>query len=83
MKMLTLLGLLAILAPQGAAPPKPAGCAPRDNVQFVCGLVGPEDLVDVPSSNWIIASGDAAPGAITLVDNVRDRASRRCTRRRP
>ena len=68
MKMLTLLGLLAFLAPQGALPPKPTGCAPRDKVQFVCGLVGPEDLVEVPNSNWIIASGDAAPGAITLVD---------------
>src|SRR4029079_13055586 len=68
MKMLTLIGLFALLAPQGAAPAQPAGCAPRGNVQFVCGLVGPEDLVEVPNSNWIIASGDAAPGAITLVD---------------
>ena len=41
MKMLTLIGLLALLAPQGAAPAQPAGCAPRDNIQFVCGLVGP------------------------------------------
>jgi hypothetical protein len=73
MKTLTLLGLLALAAPQGAAPAKSAGCAPRDNIQFVCGFVGPEDLVEVPNSNWIIASGDAAPGAITLV-NVRDRS---------
>jgi hypothetical protein len=73
MKMLTLLGLLALAAPQGAAPAKSAGCAPRDTMQFVCGFVGPEDLVEVPNSNWIIASGDAAPGAITLV-NVRDRS---------
>ena len=68
MKMLTLIGLLALLPSQGAAPAQPAGCAPRGNVQFVCGLVGPEDLVEVPNSNWIIASGDAAPGAISLVD---------------
>ena len=73
MKMLMLLGLLALAAPQGAAPAKSAGCASRDNVQFVCGFVGPEDLVEVPNSNWIIASGDAAPGAITLV-NVRTRS---------
>jgi hypothetical protein len=73
MRLFTLLGLLALAAPQGATPAQPAGCAPRDNVQFVCGLVGPEDLVEVPNSNWVIASGDAAPGAISLVDK-RDRS---------
>jgi hypothetical protein len=73
MKMLSLLAVLGLAAPQGAAPAKTTGCAPRENVQFVCGLSGPEDLVEVPGSNWIIAGGDAAPGAITLV-NVRDRS---------
>jgi len=73
MKTLTLLGVLALAAPQGTAPAKSAGCAPREKVQFVCGLTGPEDLVEVPNSNWVIASGDAAPGAISLV-NVRDRS---------
>ena len=72
MKMLTLLAVLALAAPQ-APLPKPAGCAPRDNIQFVCGLSGPEDLVEVPNSNWIIAGGDAAPGGISLV-NVRDKS---------
>jgi hypothetical protein len=73
MKMLTLLGLLALAAPQNAVPPPASGCAPRDNMQFVCGFFGPEDLVEVPNSNWIIAGGLAAPGGITLV-NVRDRS---------
>jgi hypothetical protein len=68
MRVIALLGLLALAAQQGPVPANPAGCAPRGNVQFVCGLDGPEDLVEVPDSNWIIASGDAAPGAITLVD---------------
>src|SRR4051794_15602240 len=72
MRMLTLLGLLAFAAPQGVTPAKSPACEPRDNLQFVCGFAGPEDLVEVPNSNWIIASGDAAPGAITLV-NARDR----------
>jgi hypothetical protein len=72
MKMLTVLAVLAIAAPQ-APLPKPAGCAPRDKIQFVCGLSGPEDLVEVPHSNWIIAGGDAAPGGISLV-NVRDKS---------
>jgi len=73
MKMLTVLAALAMAAPQGAVPQKSAGCAPRDKIQFVCGLSGPEDLVEVPNSNWIIAGGDAAPGGISLV-NVRDKS---------
>jgi hypothetical protein len=73
MRMLTLIGVLALAVPQGTSPAKSAGCAPRETVQFVCGLTGPEDLVEVPNSNWVIASGDAAPGAISLV-NVRDRS---------
>jgi hypothetical protein len=75
MRVLTVLALSAAFAlPQGAAVPRPVGCNPAGSVQFICGLVGPEDLVAVPGSNWVIASGDAAPGAITLV-NVRDQTT--------
>ena len=84
MKALTWLGLaLAIAFPQASnvpglpglpGAPRPTGCEPLGNVQFVCGLVGPEDLVVVPRSDWVIASGDAAPGAITLID-VRDKTT--------
>ena len=74
MKMLAWLGLTVAFAfPQGTGGAKPTGCDPLGNVQFVCGLVGPEDLVVVPGSDLVIASGDAAPGAITLV-SVRDKA---------
>lgn len=49
MKALPLLGLTAALAiPQATPPPKPAGCAAAGNVQFICGVIGPEDLVVVP-----------------------------------
>jgi len=43
-------------------------------VQFICGVISPEDLVVVPGSEWVIASGDAAGGAITLI-NVRDKTT--------
>jgi hypothetical protein len=76
MKTLMWLWLaLAVALPQAPnvpAAPKPAGCNPAGNVQFICGFAGPEDLEAVPGSEWVIASGDAAPGAITLV-NVRDK----------
>ena len=73
MRALTLVGLaIAFAIPQGTAAQQ--RCDPLGNVQFICGLVGPEDLVPVPGSDWVIASGDAAPGAITLV-NVRDKTT--------
>ena len=66
---LSLFGVSVMFAMgQGAAVPRAAGCDPLGNVQFICGLVGPEDLVAVPGSDWVIASGDAAPGAISLID---------------
>jgi hypothetical protein len=73
MKALIFLGLLTVVAlPQQNAPTRPAGCDPVGNVQFICGAIGPEDLVTVPGGEWVIASGDAAGGAIQLV-GVRDR----------
>ena len=73
MRALTLVGLaIAFAVPQGTAGQK--GCDPLGNVQFICGFVGPEDLVPVPGLDWVIASGDAAPGAITLV-SVRDKTT--------
>jgi len=72
MKLAALLLSLAVGFLEGAAPQKQAGCDALGNVQFVCGLVGPEDLVVVPGEQWVIASGDAAPGAISLI-HVKDR----------
>jgi sugar lactone lactonase YvrE len=46
------------------------GCVPDGNVKFICGVVSPEDLVAVPRSNWVIASGFAG-GAVHLI-NTRD-----------
>ncbi|PYQ78020.1 MAG: hypothetical protein DMG01_12960, partial [Acidobacteria bacterium] len=75
MRLLALLGVsLAVGFLQGAAVQKPAGCDGLGNVQFVCGLAGPEDLVVVPGDQMVIASGDAAPGAITLI-NVRNKTT--------
>jgi sugar lactone lactonase YvrE len=72
MRLLALFGVMATAAlAQAPAPPK--GCDPAGNVQFICGVISPEDLVVVPGSDWVIASGDAAGGAITLV-NIRDKS---------
>jgi len=44
-------------------------CAPSGGYGFVCGMKNPEDLVLVPGTNWIIASGMAAGGALYLIDS--------------
>jgi hypothetical protein len=74
MKFLMLLGLAAIAVPQGGGAPRQSSCDPLGNVQFVCGIISPEDLVTVPGGEWVIASGDAAGGAIRLI-GINDRTS--------
>lgn len=51
----------------GAQTPAPASCAPSGPVKFVCGFNGPEDLVQVPGTRWLIASSFAGDG-LALVD---------------
>lgn len=58
---------LAAAAGQGAR-----SCDPIGNVQFICGVADAEDLVAVPQSDWVVASGIRAPGALHLV-NSRDK----------
>ena len=36
---------------------EPGGCEPDGNVRFICGVPSPEDLVPVPRSDWVVASG--------------------------
>ncbi|HVX92416.1 MAG TPA: hypothetical protein VG985_04255 [Xanthobacteraceae bacterium] len=56
-----------------------AACDPAAGLAFVCGLTNAEDLVSVPGTPWILASGladgEQAQGHIYLV-NTRDRAVR-------
>ena len=57
----------------GAA--RAAGCDPEGRVKFICGVIAPEDIIGVPRSEWVIASGYTAGGAIHLV-NTRDYTAR-------
>src|SRR5262245_33204508 len=62
------LVLLALLSLGTAAHAADNSCAPAGGLDFVCGLKNPEDLVLVPGTKWIIASGMAAGAAISLID---------------
>ena len=62
------LALVLMLAwPVAAAADE--GCEPSGGLGFVCGLKNPEDLVRVPGTKWIIASGMAAGGALYGIDS--------------
>ena len=56
---------MALAALAGTVATTAAGCDPEGNVRFVCDQAGPEDLVVVPGSEWVLASGMVAKaGAI-------------------
>ena len=49
-------------------------CDPVGEVQFICDMVSPEDIVVVPGTEWAIVSGAREGGRINLV-NVSDKTS--------
>jgi hypothetical protein len=60
-----LAGALVLAAAPGLAQPS---CEPAGDIQFVCGPVNAEDLVLVPGTSWIVASGMAAGAGFYLID---------------
>jgi hypothetical protein len=44
------------------------GCAPAGGLTFICGVQNPEDLVLVPETRWLVASGMAPGSGLHLVD---------------
>ena len=66
-----LLAVITNLSPLLAQtkPPQPAApCAPVNGWNLVCGAQNPEDLVPIPGTRWIIASGMKEGAGIKLVD---------------
>jgi hypothetical protein len=51
----------------GSAAQQPA-CAPSGGLSFICGVQNGEDLVLVPNSQWMLASGMAPGSGLHLVD---------------
>lgn len=62
---------------EGVAGPSSGGaCAPQGGLSFVCGADRPEDLVRIPGTRWIIASGFSRGSGLKLVDTRRRTLSR-------
>jgi hypothetical protein len=45
-----------------------ADCAPSATHSFICGAAQPEDLVRIPGTRWLVASGFSDGASIKLVD---------------
>ena len=73
MRTLTLLSLSAAFL-LGIAAPSAAACEAVGEIQFICDVIGPEDLAIVPGSAWVIASGNQEGGRVQLV-SVRDKTT--------
>lgn len=61
-----IVGALAVVHAQGPTPPAP--CTPSGGLSFVCGIVNGEDLVLVPNTSWLVASGMAPGSGLHAVD---------------
>jgi hypothetical protein len=59
--------LLMPLLLHAQAPPA-AGCQPAGGLTFICGMQNPEDLVLVPGTRWLLASGMGPGAGLNLVD---------------
>jgi hypothetical protein len=72
------LGLTQVTsaAPRSAVPQQPptSNCPGVDGLDFLCGITNAEDLVVIPGTHWIVASGLGArdgigpPGALRVID---------------
>src|SRR3954469_14257760 len=65
-------------APQGVPHPatESAPCTPSMGLNFVCGLDQPEDLLQIGTSKWVIASGMGEHGGVFLLDTEARKARR-------
>jgi hypothetical protein len=50
-------------------------CAPSGGLNFICGVPNPEDLVLVPNTKWLVASGMAPGSGLHVVDTQAKKVS--------
>ncbi len=73
MRIVTSVALLAAL--YGFSAHAADNCDPSGGLEYVCGPKNAEDLVRVPGTRWIIASGMDAGAGIKLIDSQNGRWS--------
>jgi hypothetical protein len=68
MACFSLLVIAAIGASAATIVAQSGACSPTGGLNFICGLQAPEDLVLVPNTRWLIASGMSAGSGLHLID---------------
>jgi hypothetical protein len=63
-----LIGLSIAVGSSIVAASQSSACTPSGGLNFICGLQAPEDLVLVPATRWLIASGMVAGSGLHLID---------------
>jgi len=71
--MIALALLSALLSANDAA--QPQRCGPDKALSYICGMEKPEDVIQIPGTRWLIASGFAPGSGLKLVD-TRQRTAR-------
>ncbi len=62
------LAVTATSASSGISSAQSAACAPSGGLNFICGLQAAEDLVLIPGTRWLIASGMAPGSGLHVID---------------
>jgi hypothetical protein len=68
MKTVGIIAVFGLLCSANAAHAADSSCESSDGVDFICGIKNAEDLVSVPGTRWIIASGMANGSGLSLID---------------
>jgi SMP-30/Gluconolactonase/LRE-like region len=63
-----LLACVAIGASLSVSAAQSSSCAPSGGLSFICGVQNPEDVVLIPNTHWVLASGMAPGSGLHLVD---------------
>src|SRR5262245_24354694 len=63
-----ILACVTIVGSQSIGHTQSAGCAPSGGLTFICSVQNPEDLVSIPNTRWLVASGMAPGSGLHLVD---------------
>ena len=63
------LFLIAIAGTASQAHASEEQCAAASDMSYICDIVNAEDLVTIPGSGWVLASGYSPGGAVYAIDS--------------
>jgi hypothetical protein len=72
---IALIGLFLATGATAQPAAAPADCRNEQGLTYICGLVLPEDVVNVGSTGLVLASGHRAPGHLYLIDPATSKVS--------